>query len=1316
MGFYGNITNATKTTLTFDKTFPNRKAMDDGLLQEGGDDIFIGRYVLVDYSMGSIGGNYTRVYQHGNYFYFSATIFGESDNSMVLQSEKPYYWTNPETGITEINPERKAQIYYVYDNKNNKLYETEDEDAANAYLESNEEATRIEIVNKYAGYIFMWEPVYTLNQKTGEISWWVCDGFQLYEDKAGTRRAASFTAMTEAPNDTDSYYTNFAIDRAAYQTNNNGIGRGYDSTVWQKVYTSDGEKYVMIAELNSVVPSFGITADPPSLEPLAPHFDADSTNVFYRLHVQPSWGFRVGKTEDLEAQPSDTHVNEVGARWDSNLKTIDWQYNYDYDGAIYYNKDGFDSAYRIEKENNIPDEIKVTPTGSSGYLYTDYHRGNTLGEPTAKKDIQELTINLPSLGNTMSQVWDMIYGTGELVAGSANKYKRNQNISWDNLSGLRMIREKDGTGFEYDPEQTETLAGAINSVHDLMGMIIIDEDPDIEDALINKIYYTDPTNSNKKGFYYKNLTYQYDKNQTPGKQIVSLKDFSLQDYYYKVGKNYCLEKNGYIRGNKYYTFLDGNIVEQPLTDITYKPNTFFYLDGQYKLDSADTPTENRIYYTIKENESPITVDFKNIMFFPTDINYYNQFINEGEGVENKDRKSLFYFDSEEGIYRPFKLGQEKTKDMEDKGLFLITGYTSAPKVEVATGEITQVYDFTNAIIPTKGIQLVDFAQNTYYYFNETTQIHEVLTSQSGINIKNTYTSGISYEKVLQGKEKFYEPNKYYYKEGSDFIFAKEPEKLSRSYYVLGQEVAAEGRFYEPNVYYYKDGDNDVIDTSSNMTADREYYLLSERYVMNDNDYIPKGSKWNSDILTIPEGIELGVRHETYEWKELTGFARTLNTIHGLILQINKVLKLGDKLTRDRSSVQGCINVINDIIAKFYALNPTDIMIVDQYGRLTGAQCTGDTWTSIKVNDKNPGISITHIGPAAQTARNEADLTPAFGNTFTIEDWGFDEKGHKASKGTHTVKIPGLEYKDDTTVNNDVVTNISYSYDNNNSKGVFTETRAQVGTLPLTNYSVQASAKVAKGDTINVAVGKLQGQIDGMDFTDPNSNTTQFISKIIETDGKISVERHNAGDLLLTGYTEAASPADVTASDSLNVGLGKLSKNINQEISNRKSAISNLKFDDEDNTTKFISKVTQSDGKISVFRSSADSLSVQGNGTGVTLGALKDTVDTLAGSEATTGSVKNQIKAINDTLASTKGALEAADTELQNSIEELSQKPCNNITTEDITNWDAAYNSKSTFEYNNSTDTLVNIIKSLNDRIIALEKKVTALENSTPSEG
>jgi hypothetical protein len=60
----------------------------------------------------------------------------------------------------------------------------------------------------------------------------------------------------------------------------------------------------MIAELNSVVPTFDLAVDAPTMTPIAPHFDTDSTNVYYKLHVQPQWGFRVAEANPNEKSDS----------------------------------------------------------------------------------------------------------------------------------------------------------------------------------------------------------------------------------------------------------------------------------------------------------------------------------------------------------------------------------------------------------------------------------------------------------------------------------------------------------------------------------------------------------------------------------------------------------------------------------------------------------------------------------------------------------------------------------------------------------------------------------------------------------------------------------------------------------------------------------------------------------------------------------------------------------------------------------------------------------------------------------------------------
>jgi hypothetical protein len=38
-------------------------------------------------------------------------------------------------------------------------------------------------------------------------------------------------------------------------------------------------------------------------------------------------------------------------------------------------------------------------------------------------------------------------------------------------------------------------------------------------------------------------------------------------------------------------------------------------------------------------------------------------------------------------------------------------------------------------------------------------------------------------------------------------------------------------------------------------------------------------------------------------------------------------------------------------------------------------------------------------------RNLNNLTPNFGDSFTIEDWVFDSKGHQANVSTHSITLP-----------------------------------------------------------------------------------------------------------------------------------------------------------------------------------------------------------------------------------------------------------------------------------------------------------------------
>lgn len=208
------------------------------------------------------------------------------------------------------------------------------------------------------------------------------------------------------------YVANYNIDIMAY-----GAGRGYDSTVWQKVYSGEQEKYVMIAELNTVVPTFDVSADAPTMSPIVPHFDTRSTDVYYKLHWQAPWGFRLAAA-DSENQ-SDLKTTWVRHKYDKDSGTTITEYYYpdkdewkinqpindNINAAIYFNAAGFeeDIPSYVEGVNN---EIKMT-LGQSGNEYNK-HDGSV--DVEVKDDIQELTINLPGVGNMMSKAWDIIHG------------------------------------------------------------------------------------------------------------------------------------------------------------------------------------------------------------------------------------------------------------------------------------------------------------------------------------------------------------------------------------------------------------------------------------------------------------------------------------------------------------------------------------------------------------------------------------------------------------------------------------------------------------------------------------------------------------------------------------------------------------------------------------------------------------------------------------------------------------------------------------------------------------------------------------------
>lgn len=99
-------------------------------------------------------------------------------------------------------------------------------------------------------------------------------------------------------------------------------------------------------------------------------------------------------------------------------------------------------------------------------------------------------------------------------------------------------------------------------------------------------------------------------------------------------------------------------------------------------------------------------------------------------------------------------------------------------------------------------------------------------------------------------------------------------------------------------------------------------------------------------------------------------------------------------------------------------------------------------------------------------------------------------------------------------------------------------------LTLTGYTegADSSGKIAATDTLGSALGKLQGQINGMDLTAVTAEG-EVITSVSQTDGKVSASKTPIKDVKLTGYVKGSETGDIAATDDVEGALSKLENRI-----------------------------------------------------------------------------------------------------------------------------------------------------------------------------
>lgn len=295
---------------------------------------------------------------------------------------------------------------------------------------------------------------------------------------------------------------------ARYNSDVTRYGRGYDSTAWRKTYDVEKNeyKYVLISELNTVVPNFHLIPDAPSNIPAAPYFDRDTTtNLDYYLHDQAAWGQSIRNAQKevkheidsvdaatgvITYKPmkdrldplhvlSDETVTRMVQNWSEpdafGSQQVDAINEEDVTGDIYYNKAGFNREWRsLTPQENGASQFDNTinyEIDHSGRRYYDTVRADgSMINGVTKPDMMEWYIHLPILGDAICELWDNLYGYDKNVdpvdshLSTTTKARRYTDLA-------RSRGDVGGNG-RYVTYDTSYAIGAINQMRDMMGYTI----------------------------------------------------------------------------------------------------------------------------------------------------------------------------------------------------------------------------------------------------------------------------------------------------------------------------------------------------------------------------------------------------------------------------------------------------------------------------------------------------------------------------------------------------------------------------------------------------------------------------------------------------------------------------------------------------------------------------------------------------------------------------------------------------------------------------------------------------------------------------
>lgn len=1230
MGFYGNITNTSNTTFQFDRIYSNRLSMDANVNNDG---IFIGRYVLVEYERNAA---YPVVY--------TKTVNG------ILQ-----FYSSPNCeDITRIK----------FGTGNDRINEN---DIVKSYPQGTHETTTD------GGE---WPT------NTDNIKFYRCIG----ED---TNHYAIFTEIINESElfEKSDYIINYGIDENHYKPTGENERRnykGYDSTVWTKVSetSADGKlitKYVNIADLNSVVPTFDITEDAPTMNALTPHFDADGTNVYYKLHMQTPYGFRV-KAADNKAG-SDLKTIHITAGYDANNNMIS-KAKTEVNADIYYNNAGFDETKSSFKEANT-DVIKILPTGTSGKAYSHYP--DLPADMEMEKwggDIQELSIRLPSIGNTISKVWDIIYdnNNGYGVDGGT----RYRDLDWqyviDDTTG--ELRETKDGGKTVD---VSTVAGCINSVHNLMGQIIVGSKPEADQGKKDYIYFD---------------------------------------------------------GTSYWKIVDKYIYSEPISEIDN--NIEYYVIS----DTNNIFTKGTIWNNNVTIPNGVTIGTRTIQNEWKQLDLGEHFDTlHGQILKFNHIYSEALIDSETRDDDTIVGNINRLNDIIAKFAELVPGeimvvdeYGRMHSAEYTTAQPFTSKNYGKSINGTNSTSYgntedrwIQLDINTKYDNPSITIAHKHTpvndtTTKSNKNIPVTSNGGINND--TDDDLRLYTP----IIDSMGHIVGKNIETVTLPYGY---------KHFKTDGLSSKDVVNDLYSTV-NYTSTEDVKttndIANSSVAHNTQDVltINPHNKWIQTKIenTDNDGDILTIAHEIHSIDERYDSNTNLNNLsidnengEGNLTIYDWSYDKAGHITAKRKHTYTLpygfktIEVVNSTGNGAAPKSTTTKDNNDTALTTQAAETTQDTlsfkatnkWITMEAVDGDI-INFGHVlSPETIKEHKSTDTSVAnFGDSFNVLNFDIDEAGHITRVGQTTITTPVGTFSDTASSNNaNVITSVVYTP----TTGAIEIAHQDAGTLKLgTAYTAnKKGALTFDGEnTINDALSAIQAHINESEYTE--SGNQYFIDSITQVDGKIATTRKGTAGTLIVGYDTTNKL--IGKDDSVNTAFDTIDKAIAKEVSDRIAA------DTAEATTRANADTAEKNAREAA--DNAEKLAREA-GDQAERAALNAAIEQEVSDrdDAINAAIAGLVDSAPDNLNTLQKIVKWIDADEDGAIDLAANvaKNAEDINTLNTNLKSAAYETKETFvlktDYDTKVASLEAIILDLTNRIATLEEKMEEnhpTEASTPDEG